>query len=61
MRTSPITQLGFLTLAIILMLGCSSTGGKYENSDNTAYLDGEGKRRGLFGGRQKKKSAQLPM
>ena len=59
MRTSPITQLGFLTHAIILMLGCSSTGGKYENSDNTAYLDGEGKRRGLFGGRQKKKSAPL--
>ena len=40
-------------------VGCSSTGGKYENSGNTAYLDGEGKKRGLFGGRKRKQSAPL--
>ena len=54
---NPFTLLGFIVISLILMLGCSTTGGKYENSGNTAYLDGEGKRRGLFGGRKRKKSA----
>jgi peptidoglycan/xylan/chitin deacetylase (PgdA/CDA1 family) len=56
---NPFTQLGFITIILVLLLGCSSTGGKYGNSGNTAYLDGEGKGRGLFGGRKRKKSAPL--
>ena len=56
---NPFTQLGFITIALIFLLGCTSTGGKYENSGNTSYLDGEGKRRGLFGGHKRKRSAPL--
>lgn len=56
---NPFTLFGFITISLILMLGCSSTGGKYENGRNTAYLDGDGKKRGLFGGRKRNKSAPL--
>ena len=55
----PFTLFGFITISLILMLGCSSTGGKYENGGNTAYLDGDDKRRGLFGGRKRNKSEPL--
>ena len=55
----PFTLFGFITISLILMLGCSSTGGKYENGGNTAYLDGDGKRRGLFGERKRNKSEPL--